>query len=193
MLQVITYWIWELVKLNLFWLIYILRGAIIFGLFPATAALYAIARLWIKGEAKTVQTADYTRYFRENFRSSNVIGWITSFMTYMIYLNFSIAPMLPSSGLKMLLYGILVFFAIVIGCLWIYMFPVLVTYELPWYNYFVVSIYEGLTKISYTILQIALSSLYLLFVIHFFPLIIFFGISVLALMQMYIYIYLTEQ
>lgn len=191
-LQSITYWIWELVKLNFFWIVYILRGAIIFGLFPSTAALYAVARKWVRGEEQEVRVRLYTKFYRENFKHANMIGWMALFISYIIYLNITIAPNLQSTTVKVLLYGIMIFFIIITGLLWLYCFPTIVTYALPWYHYFLVSIHKGFIHLSYTILQIVLITIYILIIMHLPLLIFFFGISVIAVMQMYIFTYITE-
>ncbi len=191
MLQNVTYWIWELLKLNFLWIIYIFRGAIIFGLFPSTAALYAVAKSWVRGEEHEVKLNLYTQYYRANFKNSNQIGWIALFMSYIIYLNMTIAPYLQSPIGKVLLYGLMIFFMILTGLLWLYCFPTIVTYKLPWYQYILVSIHHGLIHPSHTILQIVLISIYLFIVFHLPWLIIFFGISVIGVIQMYIFTYMT--
>lgn len=40
-------WLLELLKLHAYWIVYLFKGAIIFGVFPATAAMYGIVRQWL--------------------------------------------------------------------------------------------------------------------------------------------------
>ncbi len=42
-------WITKIAYLNLLWLGFTLLGLIIFGIFPATAATFTVARKWVTG------------------------------------------------------------------------------------------------------------------------------------------------
>ncbi len=43
-------WVTKFAYLNLLWIAFSLLGLGLFGLFPATAAMFAVVRKWINGE-----------------------------------------------------------------------------------------------------------------------------------------------
>lgn len=192
-INILTYWIWELLKSHFFWMIHIFRGAIFFGLFPSTTALYAVSRKWIDGAESTVTFGMFKEFYQKDFKDSNILGWIALFISYIIYLNLRILPYMDGMIIKAILYGVIIFFLIIIGMFLLYFFPVLVMYSLPWYNYFLVSIHMGFVHFSYTILQIVLLGVYVLIIIHLFPLIFLFGLSVISVIQMYIFTYISKK
>lgn len=134
-IQIITYWIWELLKLHFYWIIYIFRGGVILGLFPSTAALYAVARRWVKGEKKEEPFRMYKQFYRENFKVANILGCIILFMSVDIYLNLMILPNIDMPILIVFMYGIIIFILIITSLFWIYLFPIIVNFSLPLYNY----------------------------------------------------------
>lgn len=42
-------WVMRLAYLNVLWILFSLAGLVVFGLMPATAAMFTVAREWAKG------------------------------------------------------------------------------------------------------------------------------------------------
>ncbi|MDQ0255862.1 putative membrane protein YesL [Evansella vedderi] len=71
-----SYWIWRMMQLNWLWLSHILLGGVVLGVFPATAAMFAMTRKWLRGELDQPLFRDYHHYYRQNFWKVNGLGWI---------------------------------------------------------------------------------------------------------------------
>ena len=57
-------WITRFAYLNLLWILFSLAGGVIFGFFPATIAMFAIAREWLKGNRNT-NFNTFWKHYRE--------------------------------------------------------------------------------------------------------------------------------
>nr|WP_175476171.1 YesL family protein [Evansella caseinilytica] len=71
-----SYWIWRMMQLNWLWLSHILLGGVVLGVFPATAAMFAMTRKWLQGEPDQPLFRNYHRYYRQNFWKVNGLGWV---------------------------------------------------------------------------------------------------------------------
>src|SRR5690625_4423821 len=71
----LCYWITHFAYLNLLWVLFILMGGILFGIFPSTVALYTIARKHTLGEHDIPIFKTFYHTFRREFFRSNGLGW----------------------------------------------------------------------------------------------------------------------
>lgn len=186
MIKLVTYWLWEIIKLHINWVLYTLRGAVVLGIFPSTAAVYAIARHWLINDNKAEIATLFKKFYAESFKIANLLGWITLLFSIPIYLNWRILPLLDQSIFKVFLYGFVIFLTILIGFFWLYLFPTIANYSLRWFDYIFVGINLAISNISFTILQIVLIGIYFILAVNYFSLIILFGLCVIAIVQMYI-------
>lgn len=186
MVKLVTYWLWEILKLHFNWIIYTIKGAVVLGVFPSTAAVYAVARHWMINDDKDEITTLFKKFYSENFKIANLLGWITLFFSMIIYLNWRILPLLDLPILKVFMYGFVIFLTILIILFWLYLFPTIVNYSLRWFDYILVGINGAITNLSFTILQIVLIGIYVILAINYVPLIALFGICIIAVIQMYI-------
>lgn len=62
--------IYYLMKLNGLWLLFTLLGGVVFGIIPATIALYACIRQQIRNESETHLFQMFKKYYVETFRRS---------------------------------------------------------------------------------------------------------------------------
>lgn len=114
------------VLLNLIWIICCLP---VVTIFPATAALFAVVRKWITEGTDAGTVRLFFGKFRENFRKSFLIGlgWMVAgvilYVDYSILLQYDIA-------MKSAIFGILVFASLVYVFMSLYIFFVLVHFEL---------------------------------------------------------------
>lgn len=64
-------WIMRLVYLNLLWIAFSLLGIVLFGFFPATAAMFSVVRKWIMGETDVRVFKEFWQTYRKEFWKSN--------------------------------------------------------------------------------------------------------------------------
>lgn len=76
--------------LNLTWLLFVVLGVGVFGLFPATVALFHRARLWVLGEQDEPMLKDFWHQYKQHFLSANLAGWLFTIIGVSLYLNFEV-------------------------------------------------------------------------------------------------------
>lgn len=71
-------WGWRLLKLHLLWLLHTLRGGVVLGVFPATAAVHEVLRRdLMSGDVAERHglRAEFDAAWRANLRGANVLGY----------------------------------------------------------------------------------------------------------------------
>lgn len=185
--------LWDLLVLNFLWFIYILRGFIIFGFFPSTTAVYGVVRYWITNTDHENFSTLFKKYYKENFKNSNLLGWLLTVLSLMVFLNWYLVPSLNDPVIKTVIYGIIIPFSIFLILMWIYLFPVLVHFSFPWIQYLMIILKISITSLSYTILQTLIIIIYGILLANFTIFMAIFGLTILALGQMYICTYVFER
>ncbi|WP_084028990.1 YesL family protein [Bacillus sp. J33] len=61
----------RLVYLNLLWIAFSLLGIVLFGFFPATAAMFSVVRKWIMGETDVRVFKEFWQTYRKEFWKAN--------------------------------------------------------------------------------------------------------------------------
>lgn len=69
-------WISRLVYVNLLWILFSLLGLGIFGIMPATLAMFAIIKKWQNGQASIKVFREYWKYYKDSFLRINLLGLI---------------------------------------------------------------------------------------------------------------------
>jgi uncharacterized membrane protein YesL len=116
----------DLVYLNLLWLVACLP---VVTIAPATAAMFGVVRGWIRGK-DTPTTREFLSLFRENFGQSLAVG-----LTWAVFGAVLAADLLlvgQMGSFKWLLYAVFLVFALLYVSAAVYLFPVMVNYELDW-------------------------------------------------------------
>ncbi|WP_284140522.1 MULTISPECIES: DUF624 domain-containing protein [unclassified Virgibacillus] len=67
-------WISRFAYLNLLWILFSLLGLVVFGLFPATIAVFAIMRDWLRGSTDSPVFQSFWKYVKADFVKSNLMG-----------------------------------------------------------------------------------------------------------------------
>lgn len=95
-----------------------------FTLFPATAAMFAVARKWLKGEADAPLMRTFFRGYKQNYRQSMLGGLIYLLIGFILYVNFKFY----GSHFSMFGFvnGVVFVVALIVTTSLIYFFPVLV-------------------------------------------------------------------
>src|SRR5690625_6922967 len=77
--------IMRLAYVNLLWILFTILGLGIFGIFPATIALFAVTRKWVMGDRDIPVFSTFWQTFRKEFLKSTLLGWVLFVIGYMIY------------------------------------------------------------------------------------------------------------
>jgi len=177
-------WIYNFILLNV---LYILSCILVVTAFPATAALFGVARQWVKGNDVNV-FQQYRKLFKENLKQSIFIGFIITIVCLFLIADFYTLTLLKTT-FKPILFTSL---AIVSFCVWVTIsniYPLMVneyyTNKKLIVNAFKLSFYQP----HITFVQAGLSLAWGYLSIRFGFLIIFFSFSGFAF---YTY-WLTEQ
>lgn len=146
-------WIIRLFTLNLLWLFFSLLGLLVFGLFPATIAMYTVVRKWINGDKDLPLVRTFWDSYRTNFLKANILGFIQFVIAYMIYIDYIFLDTLSGWSavlLNVILISALILFSVVL----LFIFPVYVHYQLKIFQYIRQSIIIGISYPIQTILML---------------------------------------
>lgn len=108
-------WLSEMMELQFWWLLGILRGGIIFGLFPATFAMFGVSRALIRGGNTFSLKRKFFDFYKQEFKKANLIGFFWIFIESLLIMNFRSSTYLKGNVETIffwLSYGILIFWSI---------------------------------------------------------------------------------
>ncbi|MET3728091.1 putative membrane protein YesL [Fictibacillus halophilus] len=173
----------NLVILNGLWLLFTFLGLIAFGLFPSTAALFAVIRKSLRSKSDLNMLKDYWFYYKKEFIRSNVLGSITIFLVYFFYIDWRLVQSL-SFPYSLLGYIFLLCLLLVSSTVFIYLFAMMAHYEIALSRAIKMSFLVGLLHPISTVLMLMIAGgLYYLF--STLPILIpFFSVSVYAYVVM---------
>lgn len=82
-----TEWITRFAYINLLWIAFTLLGLGVFGLFPATVAMFAIIRKWLRGDIDLPVFKTFWQLYKKDFWKANLIGIIFAIIAYLFWIN----------------------------------------------------------------------------------------------------------
>ncbi len=174
----------NLVLLNLLWLLFSFFGLFILGIFPATAALFAVMRLIIMESDNGSIIKLFWDKFKSEFIASNVVGYIMLFIGLVLYTDFKVLHYINQETLYIMLMSVtmLVIFIYLLSLL--YIFSVFVHYDLKLWQYpkhaFILVIARPLHTLIMAASIVTILFLYLQLPV----LILLFGISLISFVLM---------
>lgn len=178
----LTDWIFEILNLQFLWIIYLFKGFIIMGIFPSTAAVFAVIRHWLMKKEDTSISLLFKQYYKENFKLANKLGWFFFFVTLIVTVNFIYTPYYPQQ-IRMIMYAAIVFMSILLFIAWVYLFPAIVHYKLSIYELFLVILKAGFSSLIGVIMQV-ISAAIIIFILWKLPaMLLLFGIIPFAFTQ----------
>jgi uncharacterized membrane protein YesL len=116
----------DLVYLNLLWIVSCLP---VVTIAPATAAMFGVVRGWISGK-DVPTTREFFSLFRENFGRSLAVGLVWAVLGAVLAADFLLVGQMES--FRRPLYVVFFAFALLYVSATVYLFPVIVNYELDW-------------------------------------------------------------
>ncbi|MHC5269744.1 YesL family protein [Enterococcus sp. LJL98] len=119
--------------LQLLFVLYTLRGAIILGIFPALASVFQVIYLFfIRGKEMVKIREEFGRFYQKYFKMSNYLGYTMSAIGGFLYFDLQVNKTFIRSAL--IHYGLIIVLVLFLGaCLFV--FPVLCRYELTYKQY----------------------------------------------------------
>lgn len=121
---------------------------------PATAALFAVVRRWRLGEDPAL-VPNFFRYFRENLRQGLASGLVLLATAALLLVNLVLTDALPPlAGSVFGLVAVVVGVAVLAGTT--YHFPLMVTYDMPWWRLVRVAFIFAIGRPSATMLCLVL-------------------------------------
>lgn len=122
-------WISRLAFLNLLWISFTLLGLVIFGFFPATVGLFAVARKWIQGEDDVSIFKTFWMSYKREFGKSNLLGLLLVGSSLVLYIDFHFVLNAPNQIVSML-YVPLVIITFIFVSMVSYIIPMFVHYDM---------------------------------------------------------------
>ncbi len=149
--------------LNILWIFMCLP---IVTFFPATTAMFGVLREWAMKKENGV-FRPYFRYFKENFKSSFLVGIVWILVVTILYIDFQLISQF-SATISTIFISLLFVLGIIVAFMTIYLFPVMVHYKLSFKGILKNSFFISMMYFPTTILSILIiASMYTFFV--FFP------------------------
>lgn len=173
-------WLMKIIVLNLLWFIFTIAGLVVFGIFPATAAMFSVTRKWMMGDTDIPVFQTFWNTYKTSFLQINIIGSTIVLIGAILYIDlrfFQTSEHVLLSFLAFfIIFALFIYFAVVL-----YIFPLYVHFQLNTMEYLKKTLILVIGKPIHTIMMIV--GCYLVYVVlSMIPyLIIFFGASSLSL------------
>ncbi|WP_112182331.1 MULTISPECIES: YesL family protein [Paraliobacillus] len=181
----VMYWVMQLALLNFLFILFSVSGLIIVGIFPATVATLGVTRKWIMGQYEIKVWTTFKRIFREEFISSNIIGWILTLIGGIFYLNYRIIAESQGDMFFIVPFAFyLVIFLYLVVVVWV--FPLNVHNYASVLQQFKNAFIVGITKLPITITMMLLLFSFMFFSLEYPVLLIFFTFSLSATVWMWL-------
>ncbi len=170
-------WLSKVMYLHFLWVLFTLLGLGVFGISPATAALFSVIHKWFEEDFDIPIFKNFYSVYKTQFIKSNRLGFILIGLGIFLYVDINISQKYIQS-FYVHLFLIMIIFLYLLTVL--YFFPVFVRYELKFFLYFKQSFYVALARPLETIAMII--CLFLLFyLLRFLPILLLFaGSSIIA-------------
>ena len=121
-------WVMRLAYVNFLWVFFTLTGLVFFGFFPATVAMFAVVRKWVRKETDVPVFYLFWKTYKADFLKSNLLGLIISFAGFVLYFNFTVIEAAVTPALKWLYIPYIMITVMYILTL-LYIFPVFVHFN----------------------------------------------------------------
>ena len=184
-LYTIMEWIMKCALAHFSWILFTLAGGIVFGLYPATTALFSLIRDWLRGKHDVPVFRTYWGYYRMNFLKSNQLGLFITAIVLLIGVNLFYIMSTDNQQLTWT-YAPLFAFMLLFSLFLLYIFPVFAHFDLPVFQLIRQAFLIMMIHPLHTFLMI-LCSLLLAVIVRFIPALAFlFGTTGYAFVTMWL-------
>ncbi len=170
----------NLVLLNILWILFSFLGLFIVGFFPATAALFAVLKQMIMEDEDIAVFKLFFKKFKSEFVMSNLIGYITLIFGVVLYVDIRVLQQLDSGFLQLALASATVVISIVYLLTLLYIFPIFVHFDMKLWQYPKHALILAIAKPFHTIFLLVLLALVVMLYMIIPALIFVFGMSLVA-------------
>jgi uncharacterized membrane protein YesL len=133
--------------LNLAWLVACLP---VITVYPATAAMFAVAREWVKKKEFDGTLRDFISFFKKDFKQSFWIGIVWTFFGAVLFVNSRLIDNMPDI-LQVPFYVCFLVAGFVYLTASVFLLPVLVNYATSWQRILKTSVLLSLSRLPTTI------------------------------------------
>lgn len=145
--QTFSEWLIRLIWTNLLWIAFTILGLGIFGIMPATVALFTVVRRWTLGETDiSVWPVFKNAYFAE-WKKSNAIGLIFAAIGAFLFLDLSFSEQM-TGFFSLFLYVFFLFLFIVLALTMMFFFPLYVQYTFSIKEYMKQSLFHAIASLK---------------------------------------------
>lgn len=122
-------WITKFAYVNALWIIFTLLGGIILGFYPATIAMFAMVRDWLRNNPDLPVLKTFWEYYKRDFLKSNLLGIMLNVLLAFIaidiyYIQFDINEAISWTYIPLFAFILIVILFV------FYVIPVFVHYDL---------------------------------------------------------------
>ncbi|UOQ50133.1 DUF624 domain-containing protein [Gracilibacillus caseinilyticus] len=149
-------WLFKILLLNLYWFLFTLAGLVAFGVFPATAALFATIRQDIKEEDDVKLFRTFLHFYKKEFIKSNLLGYIIAIATALLLFNIHVLGLMEASLFKSFMMVMSYILLAIIAIVALFLFPIYAHYQLSLLGYFKYSAILAIGKPIKTVMMLAL-------------------------------------
>lgn len=130
----LTELIMQFAYLQLLWIVFTIAGLGVFGIFPATAAMFSVVRKWVMGVEDAPVFKTFWQTYKSEFVKVNGLGLVLVIIGWLLYIDyhyFTMGEPLGGSILKMA--TILITYLFITTS--IYFFPIYVHFHYRFFDY----------------------------------------------------------
>src|SRR5690625_4602735 len=177
-------WITMLAYINILWIFLTILGLILFGLAPATTAMYTVTRKWLQGNTDIKIFKTFFHTYKLKFIKSNILVWPIVVMGYILYIDFQYLSYVQGPFYYVMFF-IFINASLIFIVLVLYLIPTIVHFNLNFLQNYKIALLIGVSSPFITITMIV-SILIILLVLERIPgLLPFFSASLLSLIIMW--------
>ncbi|UAL47139.1 DUF624 domain-containing protein [Sutcliffiella horikoshii] len=173
-------WAFNLVLLNFLWILFSISGLLIAGIFPATAAMFAVLKQMIMEDENPAIIKSFWGHFKSDFIKSNIIGYLLMVMGFILYLDIRVLQEMENGILPLALASATVVIGILYLLTLLYIVPIFVHFKLKLLQYPLHAVILAIAKPFHTIYLLALLAVVAYAYIIIPALMLVFGISLAA-------------
>lgn len=148
-------WVTKLAYLNLLWIFFSLLGLLIFGVGPATVAIFAVIRKILRNDIDFSIWKQFRQVYQKEFWRANGLVLIIVPICMFLYMDFAIIQTLPSSFLvdKVVFTSVIILslLSLILIC---YLFAVYVQFDLSFFENFKYALLISGINPFYTLLMV---------------------------------------
>lgn len=122
-------WITRFLYVHFLWIGFTILGLGVLGVMPATAAMFAVVRKWVQGDADRPIFPLFWKTYKQEFLRSNILGGILFFIGYALFIQYQILRSQEEAVYYVASFAILALAVLFIVIL-LYFFPVFSHFKL---------------------------------------------------------------